>query len=169
MDTNDKDLIGRKHVKSDFLSKKPHIQLSAVSHWAVRGGLKFWTHPEKTNSLQITLLATSTAMAEVTLDQLDNPEGRDRRRTVVIYKSAAAEAPTGGSADGTVPKEKLASHKNLMYSEREAELIEDLVHFLIEKQPSYVTMQASTRAHQFVGASFWPLPPTEVALPLSYH
>lgn len=77
-------------------------------------------------------------MAEVTLEQLDNPEGRDRRRTVVIYKSAAAEAPTGGAVDGTVPKEKLASHKNLMYSEREAELIEDCVHFLIEKQPSYV-------------------------------
>lgn len=72
------------------------------------------------------------------MDQLDNPEGRDRRRTVVIYKSAAAEAPTGGLADGSVPKEKLASHKNLMYSEREAELIEDCVHFLIEKQPSYV-------------------------------
>lgn len=78
------------------------------------------------------------------MDQLDIPEGRDRRRTVVIYKSAAAEAPTGGSADGTVPKEKLASHKNLMYSEREAELIEDLVRFLIEKQPSYVPLEAHT-------------------------
>lgn len=64
----------------------------------------------------------------------------ERRRTIVIYKSTAAEAPSGAapSADGSLPKEKLASHKNLMYSEREAELIEDLTRFLIEKQPSYV-------------------------------
>jgi hypothetical protein len=81
-------------------------------------------------------------MAEVTMEQLDQPEGRDRRRTVVIYKSAAAEAPSSPTADGSVPKEKLASHKNLMYSEREAELIEDLTRFLIEKQPSYVRMPA---------------------------
>ena len=80
--------------------------------------------------------------AEVTsVAKLDQVEGRDRRRTVVIYKTSA-EAPTGATPDNAIPKEKLASHKNLMYSEREAELIEDLCRFLIEKQPSYVAFQA---------------------------
>lgn len=85
-------------------------------------------------------------MADVPDALLDAPEGRDRRRTVVIYKSAA-EAPPGSNTDGVVAKEKLASHKNLMYSEREAELIEDLTRFLIEKQPSYVVIEA--RNHNF--------------------
>jgi hypothetical protein len=91
-------------------------------------------------------------MAEVTAAQLDQHEGRDRRRTVVIYRTAAAEAPTSNAADGSVPKEKLASHKNLMYSEREAELIEDLTRFLIEKQPSYVLMKAKNQLGLFASS-----------------
>lgn len=60
-------------------------------------------------------------------------EVKERRRTVVVYKSAASEGPT---SDGR--KEKLSSYKNLMYSSREAELIEDACRYLIEKSPTYV-------------------------------
>lgn len=61
-------------------------------------------------------------------------EVKERRRTVVVYKSAASEGPTDGQ------REKLSSYKNLMYSTREAELIEDACRFLIEKCPVYANL-----------------------------
>lgn len=68
------------------------------------------------------------------MSDLFTSEVKERRRTVVVYKSAASEGPGDGR------KEKLSSYKNLMYSTREAELIEDACRYLIEKSPTYAIL-----------------------------
>lgn len=69
-------------------------------------------------------------------------EKKARRRTIVVYAKAGAdgtenldiESPTPSDAPLS-PKEKLMKTKNLMYSDREAELLEDLCRLLISVQP----------------------------------
>lgn len=63
-------------------------------------------------------------------DNINGIESKERRNTVVVYKTSSSDSTNGS-------KEKLSSYKNLMYSVREAELIEDTCHFLIEKCPRY--------------------------------
>lgn len=66
-------------------------------------------------------------------------ETRARRRTVLVYKAPGTESGYNlESADGSAPtpqKEKLSKYTNLIYSHREAELLEDLAKFLIINEP----------------------------------
>jgi hypothetical protein len=76
-------------------------------------------------------------------------EKKARRRTIVVYAKAGAdaaenidvEAPQATDAPLS-PKEKLMKTKNLMYSDREAELLEDLCRLLITVQPRFVRVRS---------------------------
>lgn len=76
-------------------------------------------------------------------------EKKSRRRTIVVY-AKAGDASEALDADGVPssdaplsPKEKLMKTKNLMYSDREAELLEDLCRLLIGVQPGFVRRSLS--------------------------
>lgn len=62
-------------------------------------------------------------------------QNKIQRRTIIVYNSPTPDLSSGNSDQ---LREKLASQKNLMYSTREAEIIEDITSFLINKNPGYV-------------------------------
>lgn len=85
-------------------------------------------------------------------DEIEAPptvyQPSERRRTVLVYTStgtdqnqfeiAGADGSSSGDSSTTKGKmEKLSQRKNLMYSAREAELVEDIAQELIQKQPQY--------------------------------